>query len=121
LVCLLLATTIMAEQVLAAIHVLYTSHDTREKDGADKWLEQWQQCPEAWSTSDGILHTPGVAGDAAYFCAQTLKTKVSSRVDLCGAGGAAATDGARPLPWLCHVAYSRRWLGPLRACSCPHI
>ena len=67
----------MAEQqVLGAINALFHADDPRVKAEADRFLEQWQQTPDAWSLADRILHAPGASMEAQHFCAQTLKTKV---------------------------------------------
>jgi transportin-3 len=63
-------------QLQAALHALYHNTDRAVKADADKWLEQWQQSPEAWSVADTILHDPTSNMEALYFCAQTLRTKV---------------------------------------------
>lgn len=67
----------MAQQLLAAVQALYTHPDEKVKKQASEWLEQWQQSVEAWSVSDAILHDQNCTIDAHYFCAQTLRTKVS--------------------------------------------
>jgi transportin-3 len=54
--------------------------DVSSKAQADRWLEQWQQSPEAWSLSDAVLHNPSSNMESQHFCAQTLKTKVRRAV-----------------------------------------
>lgn len=66
----------MADQLLAAINALFHSTETSLRAEADRWLEQWQQTPDAWSISDAVLHNPNSTMEAQHFCAQTLKTKV---------------------------------------------
>lgn len=65
-----------AEQLAAAFSALFHSDDPRVKSEANRWLDQWQQTPEAWSVSDRVLHDPSSSQDLQQFCAQTLKTKV---------------------------------------------
>ncbi len=76
------------QQLLSALHALYHNEDQLVKDEADRWLEQWQQGVEAWSTADALLHDPNSSMEAQYFCAQTLRTKVgvSSRTRPFGFG-----------------------------------
>jgi transportin-3 len=64
-----------AEQLSAAFRALFHSDDQATKVGANKWLDAWQQTPEAWSVADGVLHDPASSQDLQQFCAQTLKTK----------------------------------------------
>ena len=66
-----------AQQLIEAIQALYGHPDEKVKRQANDWLEQWQQSVEAWSISDAILHDRSCSIDAHYFCAQTLRTKVS--------------------------------------------
>ncbi|GAX77385.1 hypothetical protein CEUSTIGMA_g4831.t1 [Chlamydomonas eustigma] len=66
----------MAQQLLSALSALYHNQDVKIKDEADRYLEAWQQSPEAWSIADAILHDPSQGMEAQYFCAQTLRTKV---------------------------------------------
>jgi hypothetical protein len=42
-----------------------------------RWLESWQQRPEAWGVADRILHDPSSSLEAQFYAAQTLKIKVS--------------------------------------------
>ncbi|GBF90722.1 hypothetical protein Rsub_03023 [Raphidocelis subcapitata] len=65
-----------AEQLSAAFRALFHSEDQATKVEANKWLDQWQQTPEAWSVADRVLHDPASSQDLQQFCAQTLKTKV---------------------------------------------
>ncbi len=65
------------QQLLAALHALYHNEDASVKDQANKWLEQWQTTSDAWTVADRVLHDPGSAMEAQYFCAQTLRTKAS--------------------------------------------
>jgi hypothetical protein len=67
-----------AAQLLEALNALYHHEDKQVKDQASRWLESWQQSPEAWSSSDAVLHDPSSTMEAQYFCAQTLRTKVRS-------------------------------------------
>lgn len=64
------------QQVLAAINALYTSDDSSTRNEADRWLDNWQASPEAWTVANQILHDPSSGAEYTYFCAQTLKTKV---------------------------------------------
>lgn len=66
-----------AQNLLEAIKALYSHPDEKVKKQASEWLEQWQQSVEAWSISDAVLHDRSCSIDAHYFCAQTLRTKVS--------------------------------------------
>jgi transportin-3 len=66
----------MATELLQALHALYHNSDSSVKDQADRWLENWQQSPQAWSIADQLLHDPSTSMEAQYFCAQTLRTKV---------------------------------------------
>jgi len=68
-------------QVLAALSALYGQNqaDPALKSQASAFLEQWQQTLDAWSVSDAVLHDPASSVEAQYFCAQTLRTKVSVR------------------------------------------
>lgn len=66
----------MSAQLLQALNALYHHEDISVKNEADKWLEQWQQSVEAWSTADAVLHDAASNMEAQYFCAQTLRTKV---------------------------------------------
>lgn len=68
-----------AQQLIEAIQLLYAHPDDKVKRQAGEWLEQWQQSVEAWSMSDAVLHDRSCAVEAHYFCAQTLRTKVSLR------------------------------------------
>lgn len=68
-----------AQQLIEAIQLLYAHPDDKVKRQAGEWLEQWQQSVEAWSMSDAVLHDRSCAIEAHYFCAQTLRTKVSLR------------------------------------------
>ena len=65
-------------QLLAALHALYHNDDQAVKDEADRWLENWQQSVEAWSVADTVLHDSASSMEAQYFCALTLRTKVSA-------------------------------------------
>lgn len=65
-----------AQTVINAINALYTSDDSSVRNQADRWLEEWQASPEAWTVANGILHDPSSGPEYTYFCAQTLKTKV---------------------------------------------
>ena len=66
------------QDVLNALQALHHHPDGIVKRQAGLWLEHWQQSLEAWSISDGILHDTSFSLEAQYFCAQTLRTKVSS-------------------------------------------
>ena len=68
-----------AQQLIEAIQLLYAHPNDKVKRQAGEWLEQWQQSVEAWSMSDAVLHDRSCAVEAHYFCAQTLRTKVSLR------------------------------------------
>ncbi|KIY97732.1 hypothetical protein MNEG_10232 [Monoraphidium neglectum] len=65
-----------AEQLAAAFQALFHSDDQATKVEANRWLDTWQQTPEAWGVSDRVLHDPSSSQDLQQFCAQTLKTKV---------------------------------------------
>jgi transportin-3 len=65
-----------AQTVVNAINALYTSNDSALRNQADRWLEDWQASPEAWTVANAILHDPSSGAEYTYFCAQTLKTKV---------------------------------------------
>lgn len=67
----------MTEQVVGAINALYRSDDSKVRHEADRWLERWQSSAQAWSEANTILHNPTSEPEYTYFCAQTLKTKVS--------------------------------------------
>ena len=65
-----------AQQLLQALQALY--HGAPDvKEQANKWLEQFQGSAEAWQVTNDILHNAGAGMEAHYFCAQTLRTKVS--------------------------------------------
>lgn len=68
----------MADQVLQAVNTLFHGDPGVRKE-ADRWLEHWQQTPEAWSVADSVLHNANSSMEAQHFCAQTLKTKVTMR------------------------------------------
>lgn len=67
----------MAAELLAALNALYHHNDSAVKDQASRWLEQWQQTPEAWSISDQLLHNPSSNLEQQVFASQTLRTKAS--------------------------------------------
>ena len=67
----------MQQQVVQAIHTLYNHPDPEVKKQTSSQLELWQQNEGAWSVSDAILHDPSSSMEAQYFCAQTLRTKVT--------------------------------------------
>ena len=70
------AGTMAAQQLLQALQALY--HGAPDvKDQANKWLEQFQGSAEAWQVTNDLLHNAGAGMEAHYFCAQTLRTKVS--------------------------------------------
>jgi transportin-3 len=69
-----------AEQLAAAFQALFHSDDQATKVEANRWLDTWQQTPEAWGVSDRVLHDPSSSQDLQQFCAQTLKTKVGGVV-----------------------------------------
>lgn len=71
-----LSCNMSGQQVLAAINALYTSDDSSTRNEADRWLDNWQASPEAWTVANQILHDPSSGAEYTYFCAQTLKTKV---------------------------------------------
>ena len=83
------------QQLLAALHALYHHEDSKVKDDADRWLEQWQQSVEAWSVADAVLHDPACSMESQYFCAQTLRTKVRRLPAPCG---------KQALAWTCAMA-----------------
>lgn len=62
--------------LLEALNALYHHADPAVKDQANKWLEQWQQSPDAWQVCNDVLHSRDLGLEAHYFCAQTLRTKV---------------------------------------------
>jgi hypothetical protein len=64
------------QHVLQAITALFHHEDRSVKDQANRWLEEWQQRPEAWQISDLYLHSANGNTEAQYFFAQTLKLKV---------------------------------------------
>ena len=70
-----------AEQLAAAFRALFHSDDPAVKAGANRWLDAWQQTPDAWGVSDRVLHDESSSQDLQQFCAQTLKTKVQRDFD----------------------------------------
>ena len=69
----------MQQQLVEAIHTLYHNADPQVKKQTGSQLEAWQQSESAWSLSDTILHDPSSTMEAQYFCAQTLRTKVTHK------------------------------------------
>ena len=69
----------MQQQLVDAIHTLYHNADPQVKKQTGSQLEAWQQSESAWSLSDAILHDSSSIMEAQYFCAQTLRTKVSAQ------------------------------------------
>ena len=73
----------MQQQLVQAIHTLYHNADPQVKKQTESQLEAWQQSESAWSLSDTILHDSSSTMEAQYFCAQTLRTKVTAPTAHC--------------------------------------
>lgn len=69
----------MNELLLSALSTLYHDPDPNKKAQASKWLETWRRTPEAWNTTDAILHSDIKNVEILFFCSQTLVFKVNSR------------------------------------------
>ncbi|KAF5385512.1 hypothetical protein D9757_005366 [Collybiopsis confluens] len=70
--------------VLAALDVFTRTPDKASLDKANSWLQEFQHSPEAWTTCNVLLSSPGVPLAAKVFAAQTIRTKVTydlSQVD----------------------------------------
>ena len=72
------AVTMAEQQLFEALQALYHHPDEKVKKQADEWLEAWQQAPEAWQISSTVLESASGSTEAHYFCAVTLRTKVTS-------------------------------------------
>lgn len=64
------------DDLYKALSALYDNTEPAVKEQASRWLEQWQQSPEAWSMAHEMLQQEGSGLEALYIAAQTLRTKV---------------------------------------------
>ena len=64
------------DELYKALSALYDNTEPAVKEQASRWLEQWQQSPEAWSMAHELLQQEGSGLEASYIAAQTLRTKV---------------------------------------------
>ncbi|KAJ2160910.1 Nuclear import receptor [Coemansia sp. RSA 552] len=63
-------------EVISALNALYQGTNLEERERANKWLEEFQKTPQAWTTSDAILGTADLGLEPKLFAAQTLRNKV---------------------------------------------
>lgn len=66
-----------AEQVVAAVRVLYGPHNAAQQAQANAWLTAFQHSPEAWQVPFALL-APGHPGEVQFFGATLLVRKVRS-------------------------------------------
>ena len=66
---------ITAEQVATVVHTMMQDPDPSKKEGADKWLKEFQKSKQAWEISDQLLHR-NLSLEVSHFAAQTMKTKI---------------------------------------------
>ena len=66
----------MSNNLADALAALYDNTEPALRERASRWLEEWQQSPEAWSMAHEVLLQENAGLEAHYICAQTLRTKV---------------------------------------------
>ncbi|KAL4538826.1 hypothetical protein Ndes2526B_g02895 [Nannochloris sp. 'desiccata'] len=66
----------MSNNLADALAALYDNTEPALREQASRWLEEWQQSPEAWSMAHEVLQQENAGLEAHYICAQTLRTKV---------------------------------------------
>lgn len=82
-----------AEQVAAAVRVLYGPHSVAAQAQANAWLTAFQASPEAWQVPFDLL-APGCPGEVHFFGATVLVRKVRSEWGRLEAGNRQALSQA---------------------------
>ena len=80
-----LTTEQQAAELQSYLFTLYHAPSAAARDEANGWLHAWQSCSEAWGLVHDILlgrivlapTAPSSEAEIHYFCAQTLRTKIT--------------------------------------------
>lgn len=64
------------QAVMQALESLYRNPDSAVKDEANRWLQDFQQTPEAWQTANSLLLAQNLPLEPRLFAAQTFRSKV---------------------------------------------
>ncbi|KAK9474778.1 armadillo-type protein [Dipodascopsis tothii] len=59
-----------------ALRALYSGSDSRTKEQANQYLEQFQKSEQAWSVTYTVLSSGTASAEAKVFAAQTLRSKI---------------------------------------------
>ena len=65
------------EQVWQMVQGLYTAKDETQRKLADNWLKEYQKSAAAWGTLDMLLKADGVAEEAQFFAANSIRSKIN--------------------------------------------
>lgn len=65
------------QAVMQALESLHKNPDGAVKHEANKWLQDFQQTPDAWQTANSLLLAQDLPIEPRLFAAQTFRTKVS--------------------------------------------
>ncbi len=84
------------------LYTLYHASSTTIRDEANRWLHDWQSNPAAWPLVHDILSgraalstiPPSSDAEVYYFCAQTLRTKITRDFEELDASMRAALPGS---------------------------
>lgn len=66
------------QTVLQALESLYKNPDKAAKDQANRWLQDFQQTPDAWVTANSLLLDQNLPVEPRLFAAQTFRSKVGT-------------------------------------------
>ncbi|CAO1616063.1 unnamed protein product [Sympodiomycopsis kandeliae] len=65
------------QAVMQALESLYKNPDKAAKDEANRWLQDFQQTPEAWQTANSLLLAQDLPIEPRLFAAQTFRSKTT--------------------------------------------